>query len=317
MHDAMKLKSPLPLLRRFVMIATLALAAWGTVPQTAQAQGVVVLVNGDPITDFDIEQRSKLMALSGQKGATRQQVIEELVTEKLKIQLVKRYMIPDVDKDVDNALTNMARRMRQNSKEFTEQLTKQGVQVDTLKSRMKADIVWQQIIRGRNQASFQFNDKDVQLRLQAKHPEGVTSTVAYDYTLRPILFIVPRGSPSEAFAARAKEAEALRAEFQSCDEGVVRARGMRFVAVRPPVVKNSAELPAQLRDILTKTEIGRLTPPETTQQGVEVYAVCSRKNSDNTPEKKEVRDQLYNETFERLSKDFLKELRSQAMIEYK
>jgi peptidyl-prolyl cis-trans isomerase SurA len=317
MRNAMKLKSPNPLLRRFFMIATLALAAWGTVPQAARAQGVVVLVNGDPITDVDIEQRTKLQTLSGQKGATRQQVVEELINEKLKIQLLKRYAIPDVDKDVDNAMTNMARRMRQNSREFSDQLSKQGVQIDTLKSRMKADIIWQQLVRGRFQASFQFNDKDIQQRLQAKHPEGVPATAAYDYTLRPILFIVPRGSPGEAFAARAKEAEALRAEFQNCDEGVSRARGMRFVAVRPPVVKNSAELPAALRDILTKTEIGRLTPPETTQQGVEVYAVCSRKNSDNTPEKKEIRDQLYNETFEKLSKDFLKEIRSQAMIEYK
>lgn len=299
------------------MVAALALAAWSAFPLAAQAQGVAVLVNGDPITDFDIEQRTKLMQLGAQKAVTRQMVIEELINEKLKIQLLKRFMIPDIDKDVDNALSNMARRMRQSPREFTDQLARQGVMAETLKSRMKADLVWNQIIRGRNQASFQFTDGDVQKRLQQKHPEGVTATQSYDYTLRPILFIVPRGSPNDAFAARAKEAEALRAQFQNCEEGVVTARGLRFVAVRPPVVKNSADLAPQLRDILTKTEIGRLTPPETTQQGVEVYAVCGRKNSDNTPEKKEIRDQLYNEVFENLSKNYLKELRSQAMIEYK
>ena len=209
------------------------------------------------------------------------------------------------------------RRMRQNPKEFTDQLAKQGVMVETLKSRMKADLVWNQIVRGRFQASFVFNDKDIQARLQAKHPDGVPTTQSYDYTLRPILFVVPRGSPSEAYAARAKEAETLRGQFQNCEEGVVLARGMRFVAVRPPVVKNSADLPTQLRDILTKTEMGRLTPPETTQQGVEVYAVCARRDSDNAPEKKAIRDQLANETFDTLSKSYLKELRGQAMIEYR
>ncbi len=317
MHNAMKPILLLPPLRRLVMIAALALAACCAAPQASQAQGVVVLVNGDPITDYDIEQRAKLMTLSGQKPASRQQVIEELINEKLKIGLLKRFMIPDVDKDVDNALTNMARRMRQNPKDFTEQLAKQGVMAETLKSRMKADIVWNQIIRGRYQASFQFSDKDINQRLQAKHPEGITTTAAYDYTLRPILFIVPRGSPSEAYTARAKEAESLRAQFQNCEEGVVMARGLRFVAVRPPVVKNSADLPPALREILTKTEMGHLTPPDTTQQGVEVYAVCSRKTSDNAPEKKEIRDQLYSETFDNLAKSMMKELRSQAMIEYK
>ena len=188
---------------------------------------------------------------------------------------------------------------------------------ETLKSRMKADIIWNQIIRGRFQASFQFSDKDIQTRLTAKNPEGATTTVSYDYTLRPILFVVPRGSPPAAYEARAKEAEVLRGQFQNCEEGVVLARGARFVAVRPPVVKNSAELPAQLRDILTKTEMGKLTPPETTQQGVEVYAVCGRKQSDNALEKKEMRDQMYSETFAGLAKTYLKELRSQAMIEYR
>lgn len=316
MPSTMKTKSLFLLLRHPIMIAALALAALSAAPPDARAQGVVALVNGDPITEYDIEQRTKLMQLGAQKSPSRQQVIDELVNEKLKIQLTKRYVLESIDKDVDNALTNMARRARQTPKEFTDGLARQGVMPETLKSRLKAELIWTQIIRGRFQPSFQFSDKDVQERLKAKGPEG-TMTVAYDYTLRPILFVVPRGSPGSAYEARAKEAEALRGQFQNCEEGVVMARGLRFVAVRPPVVKNSAELPAQLRDILTKTEMGRLTPPETTQQGVEVYAVCGRKQSENALEKKEMRDQMYSETFSNLAKTYLKELRSQAMIEYR
>jgi peptidyl-prolyl cis-trans isomerase SurA len=316
--NAMKRNTaPLSAICRVAFIITLALAAMGAGLPHAKAQGVAVLVNGDPITNFDIEQRSKLLQLSTQKSPPRQQVVEELITEKLKIQLLKRFNIEGIDKDVDNALANMARRMRQSPTQFTDQLAKSGVMPETLKSRMKADIVWSQIIRGRFQASFQFSESDIQSRLKSKNPEGAATTVSYDYTLRPILFVVPRGSPSSAFEARAKEAEAFRGKFQGCETGIQTARAMSYVAVRPPVVKNSAELPPALRDILTKTEIGRLTPPETTQQGVEVFAVCSRKQSDNAVEKKEVRDQLFNETFETHSKAYLKELRSQAMIEYR
>jgi peptidyl-prolyl cis-trans isomerase SurA len=325
MPDAMKFKPGLKpqaafpsALRGLAAAVGLALAVVATAPQGASAQGVVVLVNGDPITNFDIEQRSKLLQVSTQKTPPRQEVVEELINEKVKIQLLKRYTIPDIDKDVDNAYANMARRMRQSPKEFGEQLSKTGIMPETLKSRMKADIVWTQIIRGRYQASFQFSDRDIQSKIDAKHPPGTApTTVSYDYTLRPILFVVPRGSPPAAFEARAKEAEALRAQFQSCEEGIALARNVRFVAVRAPVTKNSAELPAALRDILTRTEVGRLTPPETTQQGVEVYAVCGRKQGENALEKKEARDQLYNEAFESRAKAFLKELRSQAMIEYK
>jgi len=307
---------PLPLAFRRLMIgAALAIAVLTVMTPSAGAQ-TAVIVNGDPITQFDVEQRAKLIQISTQKTPTRNEVIEELINEKLKIQLLKRFMIDGIDKDVDTAYANMARRMRVTPRDFTENLEKQGLKTETLRSRIKADLVWGQIIRGRYQSSFQFSDKDVAARLASKNRDDA-NVVGYDYTLRPILFLVPRGSPPSDFEARAKEAEALRARFQNCEEGIALARGIRFVAVRPQVVKSSAELPTALRDVLTKTELGRLTAPETTQQGVEVYALCGKRQSENAPAKKEVRDEMYTEAFESHSKKFLKELRDQAMIEYR
>jgi peptidyl-prolyl cis-trans isomerase SurA len=210
----------------------------------------------------------------------------------------------------------MARRMRQTPKQFTENLEKQGVKSETLRSRMKADIVWNQIVRGRYQSAFQFSDQDVQARLAAKKGEDA-GAVGYDYTLRPILFVVPRGSPQTAIEARLRDAEALRARFESCEQGLPAARGMASVAVRSPLTKSSADLPAPLREVLTKTELGRLTPPELTTEGVQLYAVCSKKLSENTPAQKEARDEMYNEAFQNQASKLLKELRSQAMIEYR
>ena len=46
-------------------------------------------------------------------------------------------------------------------------------------------------------------------------------------------------------------------------------------------------------------------------------AVRQEASPTNAPAKKEVRDELFNETFEVHSKRYLKELRSQAMIEYR
>jgi parvulin-like peptidyl-prolyl isomerase len=60
-----------------------------------------------------------------------------------------------------------------------------------------------------------------------------------------------------------------------------------------------------------------LTAPETTAQGVEVYALCGKRESEVAPAKKEIRDEMFNEAFAVQSKRFLKELRDQAMIEYR
>jgi peptidyl-prolyl cis-trans isomerase SurA len=311
-----KMPIPLPAACRHMLAGALALAALAVTAPRAEAQFVAAMVNGEPVTNYDIEQRSKLIQLGAQKTPSRKDVLEELIDEKLKIQLIRRYSIEGIDKDVENALTNMARRGRATPKQFEEQLARAGVNLDTLKSRVRADIAWSQVIRGRYQSSFQFSDKDIMAKLETR---SEPAAAGFEYTLRPILFVLPRGSPPAAVEARRREAEALRSRFQGCEEGVVLARGLRDVAVRAQVVKNSSEFSPALREILDKTEIGRLTAPEFTTQGVEVYAVCGKKPAaaDNAPSKKEARDKLFNEQFENHSKKLMKELRSQAMIEYR
>lgn len=298
-----------------MLVAFAALAITAT---PAAAQFIAAMVNGEPVTNYDIEQRTKLISIATHKPPVRKDVLEELIDEKLKIQLIRRYNIEGIDKDVESALANMARRGHSTPKQFEEQLSKSGINIDTLKSRVRAEIAWSQVIRGRFQSSFQFSDKDIAAKLETRKPDDAAPTT-YEYTLRPILFVLRRGSPPPLIDARRKEAEALRARFQGCEEGIPLARGLRDVAVRVPVVKNSGDLAPALREILDKTELGKLTPPEVTQQGVEVYAVCAKKAAsiENATGKKEARDKLFSEQFDSHSKKLIKELRSQAMIEYR
>jgi peptidyl-prolyl cis-trans isomerase SurA len=299
------------------LVAALALAAAiGAIPSPATAQGVAAVVNGEPITTFDIEQRAKLNQVSGVKGG-RQEILEELINEKLKIQLLKRFAIDGIDNEVDSQFAGMARRARMSPQVFAEQLTKGNIGVATLKHKIKADIVWSQIIRGRFPSRFQISEKDVMAKLETRG--GEPSAAGYDYTLRPILFVIPRGSEQALFESRRREAEALRARFNGCESGVALARQLRDVAVRSPVVRSSADLPPALRDILEKTELGKLSAPEVTAQGVEVYALCGKKPSsaENTPGRREAREELVSAQFKAQSDRYLKELRQQAMIEYR
>ena len=49
--------------------------------RSALAQNVVVMVNGEPITAYDVEQRSKFLTLSNHKAPTHQEVLDELIDE--------------------------------------------------------------------------------------------------------------------------------------------------------------------------------------------------------------------------------------------
>jgi peptidyl-prolyl cis-trans isomerase SurA len=300
--------------RTALAVACLIMAAAAS--STARAQQVVMIVNGDVITAYDVEQRMKFVQLSTRKPGVRSEVIDDLIDDKLKVQFGRRYKIEIPDGDVDAQFAEMGHRMHMTSEQLTQALAQGGVDSSTLKAKIRSDTVWQNIVRGRYQGDLQIREKDVLAAMQTDKPDE-KNQVGYEYRLRPILFLVPHGAAQLA-EARQKDAEALRGRFTDCDSGLKYARTLRDVAVRDVIVKSSSDLPPVLRDVLDKTEIGHLTAPEVTPQGVELFALCERKETkEDTPEKRQAREKLFSEKFQAKAKQLLRELRKQAMIERK
>src|SRR5712672_3682370 len=281
------------------------------------AQTVAVMVNGEPITNYDIDQRSKLNFLTTHKPAVRQQVIDVLIDEKVKIKEGKKYGVDPTASDVDQSFAAMSSRMRTTPELLAKSLESQGIRPETLKARMKAEMVWTSLIRGRYKESLQVGEKDVAAAVQVNGDEK-QQTEAFAYRMQPVVLIVRRGSAPAAIEARQKEAEALRSRVQSCADANAFFKSMQNAAIRETVTKTSADIPAVLREVLDKTPIGHLTPPEVTKQGVEMVALCAKKPTTvDTPKKREIRDKMYAEKFQAKSKSYLQEVRKAAMVEYR
>jgi peptidyl-prolyl cis-trans isomerase SurA len=281
-----------------------------------RAQIVAVMVNGEPITNYDIEQRSKLDFLSTHKQPSRQDVINELIDEKVKIKEGKKFGVDPSSSDIEQSYAAMSSRMRISPEQLTKSLESQGIRADTLKARLKAEMVWTSLVRGRFKESLVVGEKDVAAAAQESGEK--TETEAFEYKMQPIVLIVPRGSAPAAIESRRKEAEALRERVQSCEEANSYFKSMQNAAIREPVTKTSADIPGPLREVLDKTPIGHLTAPEITKQGVEMVALCGRKPTTvDTPKKREIRDKMYQQKYEAKSKSYLQEVRKAAMIEYR
>ncbi|QHO79199.1 SurA N- domain family protein [Bradyrhizobium sp. CCBAU 051011] len=290
----------------------LAVLAGGVSP--LQAQTVACMVNGEPITSLDIEQRTKLNFLTTRKQMPRQEVIDELISDKVKIKEAKRYGVDPTGSDLDQAYAGMSQRMRITPEQLTKSLESQGVRAETMKARLKAEMVWGSLVRGRYKESLQVGEKDVDAAAQQSGES--TQVDAFEYRLQPIVLIVPRGSAQGAIDQRRKEAESLRERVQSCEQANSYFKSMQNAAIRDIVTKTSADIPGPLRELLDKTPVGRLTPPEITKQGVEMVALCERKPTKiDTPKKREIREKMYTQKYEAKSKSYLNDLRKAAMIE--
>src|ERR1700694_1375658 len=170
----------------------------------SHAQAVAVMVNGEPITNYDIEQRSKLNVLTTHKAADRQQVIDELIDEKLKIREAKKYGVDPSSTDIDQAFAGMSGRMRITPDQLTKSLESQGIRPDTLKSRIRADMVWTSLVRGRYKESLQVGEKDVAAAVQSSGADDKQEGEAFEYRMQPIVLIVPRGSAPSAVESGAE-----------------------------------------------------------------------------------------------------------------
>ena len=162
-------------------------------PAPSCAQNIVVMVNGDPITDFDIEQRSKLDQLTTQKTPSRQDVINELIDDKVKIKEGKKYGVDPGVSDINQSYEGMAQRMRITPDQLTKSLEVKGVRPETLKSRMKAEMVWTSLVRGRFKEKLMVGEKDVAQAVQAQTGDKL-QIEGTEYKMQPIVLIVPRGS---------------------------------------------------------------------------------------------------------------------------
>jgi peptidyl-prolyl cis-trans isomerase SurA len=255
--------------------------------------------------------------MSTQKTPNRKEVLDGLIDEVLEVREAKKFGIDVPTSEVENAFAGVGTRMGADPAKLTAMLVKGGASAETLKHRLKAELAWNALVKGRFKSSLEIADSDVEAQLDLHKPQD-KDEVGYEYVLRPVLFLVPRGSPDAAFEARKKDADALRVRFVTCADGIPFARALGEVAVRDPVTKFSSDLPQALRDILDKTEVGHLTPPEQTAEGVQVFALCSKKeNKTDTPGRKEVRDEIFMQKFGAQAKRYLAQIRREAMIEYK
>jgi peptidyl-prolyl cis-trans isomerase SurA len=286
-------------------------------PTSSRAQNVVVMVNGDPITDYDIEQRSKLDQLTTQKTPSRQDVINELIDDKVKLKEGKKFGVDPGVSDINQSYEGMAQRMRISPDQLTKSLEAKGVRPETLKGRMKAEMVWTSLVRGRYKEKLMVGERDVAQAVQAQTGDKL-QIEGTEYKMQPIVLIVPRGSSQAFLETRHKEAESYRSRVGSCEEANSLFRSTPNATIRDTVTKTTADLPEALRKVLDDTAIGHLTAPEVTKQGIEMVVLCSRKPTMiDTPKKREIREKMYSEKYEKTQKAYLEEIRKAAMIEYR
>ena len=198
---------------------------------SAFAQEIVASINGDPITNIDIDERMKMLRVL-RKPATRDAAIESLFADRLEIHEADKFGVDPRDSDISQQIVKVAQDMKLSPDALVEALQHAGVTPDHFKAHFRADLAFNVLVQALNKG-VEASEGQVRAELAKQGGKAASGTA---YTVRQIIFAIPHATTVATLTERAHEAEQLRARFTDCDSGLPLVRAMNDVTVRDPVV---------------------------------------------------------------------------------
>ena len=114
------------------------------------------IVNGDVITQTDIDQRLALLAIANggkipadEVERLRQQVLRNLIDETLQIQAAKTEKITIKSSDIDRTVTRVAGGVKQTPDQLASYLEANGSSIKSLRRQIEGEIAWQRLQRAK------------------------------------------------------------------------------------------------------------------------------------------------------------------------
>jgi peptidyl-prolyl cis-trans isomerase SurA len=137
-------------------------------PPAAEAMRIVAVVNGDVISNQDVDNRTRLFALSTGLPMTqevldrlRQQITRQLVDEKLRMQEVQRRKIVIPDKLIADAIRDIETRNGLPAGALRAKLSAGGVGARTLIDQLRTQLGWTQVLREQLGDQSKISDAEV------------------------------------------------------------------------------------------------------------------------------------------------------------
>ncbi len=244
------------------------------------ASDIRYTVNGQAITSVDIQRRAAFLKIQGGKGGEKA-ATDEMIDQTLKMQAASQSGIRVGQAEVDAAFARFASSNKMNPKQMGDVLNQVGVTSKHFKEYIRSQMAWGQVqqLQQRGGSGGAISMQDVVAKMLQSGGSKPTST---EYILQQVIFVVPAADRGKKLGQRKKEAEALRARFQSCDTTYDFAKGLIDVTVRDLGRILEAELPGDWKDQIIATKAGGATAVRATDRGAEFIAVCrSRAVSDD------------------------------------
>jgi len=234
------------------------------------------IVNGDIITQTDIDQRLALLIIaSGGKipadeiDRLRQQVLRNLIDEALQVQAAKAEKITIKPQDIDRTLARVAASNKQTVEQLTALLDAKGSSINSMRHQIEGEIAWTRLQRAKIEGTVSVGEEEVKAVLDRMNAAKGTE----EFRVGEIFLSANAGNETQALSNANKILEQLRngASFagyaRQYSEASTAAVGGDLGWVRPE------QLPESIAATLRTMGPGQVSNPIQVQGGISIVAV--------------------------------------------
>ncbi len=244
-----------------------------TMPSVVKATAIV---NGEVITQSDIDQRLAFLAIANggeipadQMEQLRQQVLRNLIDETLQIQAAKADKIDVTDSDIDKVVQRIASENKQTVEQLGDYLKGHGSSMKSYRRQIKGEIAWSRLQQKRIESTVSVGDDEVKAVLDRLNAAKGSN----EYRVGEIYLSAAAGDIAKATATANQIIEQLRngasfaAYARQYSEASTAAVGGDLGWLRP------GQLPQELSPVVQSMSPGQISAPIAVPGGVSIVAV--------------------------------------------
>jgi peptidyl-prolyl cis-trans isomerase SurA len=336
------------MLRNFIFMSAVAAICMGAPTLAfAQDQKVLVTVNDQPITSFDVTQRINLWKLLGDRrggDGIRKRALNELIDDIAATEEARKGGFQPTEQDVDAYMGDYAKGLKTDGPGLKQKLKSQRISEAAMRQYLAGRIAFNRLIRGKYKEDYSVSDEAIrkrtaqykaeidgkissQIRILEADPRRRPITV---YELMQITFPVdaPQGSVTpEMINSRAIEANGFIRRFKGCKSARAAASGIFNVKIGKRIEADGSKMDKRLKSALDKAGTGRAIGPIPSPTGVGAIALCGvrkivppkiqRPDNVKYPTPDQVRNVLVQEKSDQIAAKYAGKFRKGLYIEYR
>ncbi len=266
-----------------------ALAAQSHAAVVQEIDHIVAVANDDVITYTELEKRMHLVKQQLQRRQAklppdevlRKQILEQLIMERLQLQVAEQVGIRVDDESINKVVSNIARENNLSLEQFREVLAREGYNFADFRDNIRKDITINQLRKRRVENRVTVTEQEVDNYLMSVANQGDRND---EYHLGHILIAVPEAASPEQIQAAKQQADTVLARLRLgadfAQTAIAESAGQRALEGGDLGWRKAGQMPTLFAESVITMQVGEISDLIRSPSGFHIIKLLDRRSTE-------------------------------------